>query len=63
MRRLERDFPSLESAGCSVGIGVATGADKAYIGLYEGLYVESDRKLPLVQTRDMGRYGGAGLAL
>lgn len=53
LRRLERDFPPLEEAGCKVGIGVATGADKAFIGPYEALDVEEDRKLPLVMTRDI----------
>lgn len=53
LRRLERDFPSLEEAGCKVGIGVATGADKAFIGPYAELDVEDDRKLPLVMTRDI----------
>ncbi|MCG7866479.1 MAG: Eco57I restriction-modification methylase domain-containing protein [Candidatus Thiodiazotropha taylori] len=53
LRRLERDFPSLEEAGCKVGIGVATGADKAYIGPYDALDVEPDRKLPLVRTKDI----------
>lgn len=31
IRRLERNFPMLEDTGCKVGIGVATGADKAFI--------------------------------
>jgi len=31
IRRLEQQFPTLEEAGCKVGIGVATGADKAFI--------------------------------
>jgi len=53
VRRLERDFPTLEEAGCSIGIGVATGADSAFIGLHAELGVEPDRKLPLVQTRDI----------
>ena len=53
IRRLERQFPTLEEAGCSVGIGVATGADKAFIGDYASLDVEADRKLPLVTTRDI----------
>ena len=43
----------LEDAGCKVGIGVATGADKAFIGNFDVLDVESDRKLPLVTTRDI----------
>ena len=53
IRRLERQFPSLEEAGCKVGIGVATGADKAFIGNFDTLDVEPTRKLPLVTTRDI----------
>lgn len=53
VRRLEKTFPALEDAGCKVGIGVATGADKAFIGLFDELDVEEDRKLPLVMTRDI----------
>lgn len=53
IRRLEQDFPILEEAGCKVGIGVATGADKAFIGKFDALDVESDRKLPLVTTKDI----------
>ncbi|HET8554370.1 MAG TPA: Eco57I restriction-modification methylase domain-containing protein [Rhodanobacteraceae bacterium] len=53
IRRLENDFPLLEEAGCKVGIGVATGADKAFIGNFEALDVEPDRKLPLVTTKDI----------
>ena len=51
IRRLERDFPLLEEVGCKVGIGVATGADKAFIGDFEALNVEQDRKVPLVTTK------------
>ena len=53
LRRLEYDFPLIEEAGCKVGIGVATGADKAFIGPYDELDVEPDRKLPLAMTRDI----------
>lgn len=53
IRRLEQQFPTLEEASCKVGIGVATGADQAFIGNYDALDVESDRKLPLVTTRDI----------
>lgn len=53
IRRLEDSFPSLEEVGCKVGIGVATGADKAFIGDFDALDVESDRKLPLVTTKDI----------
>ena len=53
IRRLELAFPTLEEVSCKVGIGVATGADKAFIGTFDTLDVESDRKLPLVTTRDI----------
>jgi hypothetical protein len=53
IRRLENTFPLLEEAGCKVGIGVATGADKAFIGNFKALDVEPDRKLPLATTRDI----------
>lgn len=53
LRRLEHDFPPIEEANCKVGIGVATGADKAFIGAFDDLDVEASRKLPLVMTRDI----------
>ncbi|MCX7111097.1 MAG: Eco57I restriction-modification methylase domain-containing protein [Proteobacteria bacterium] len=53
IRRLEKQFPTLEETGCKVGIGVATGADKAFIGDFYSLDVEPDRKLPLVTTDDI----------
>lgn len=53
IRHLEQTWPTLEEAGCKVGIGVATGADKAFIGNFNALDVEPDRKLPLVTTRDI----------
>jgi Eco57I restriction-modification methylase len=53
LRRLEALLPTLEEAGCKVGIGVATGADKAFIGPMEELDVEPSRKLPLVTTKDI----------
>lgn len=53
IRRLEGCFPLLEEVGCKVGIGVATGADKAFIGNFDALDVEPVRKLPLVTTRDI----------
>jgi len=53
MRRLEQNFPIIEEVGCRVGIGVATGADQAFIGSFDALDVEDDRKLPLVMTRDI----------
>ncbi|MBF0549382.1 MAG: Eco57I restriction-modification methylase domain-containing protein [Deltaproteobacteria bacterium] len=53
IRRLEQQYPTLDEASCKVGIGVATGADKAFIGDFEALDVEPDCKLPLVTTRDI----------
>ncbi len=53
VRRLEVRLPTLENAGCKVGIGVATGADKAFIGDFEELDVEPSRKLRLVMTKDI----------
>ena len=53
VRRLEKDFPALEEVGCKVGIGVATGADKVFIGAFKDLDVEPSRKLPLVETKDI----------
>jgi hypothetical protein len=53
VRRLEETFPTIEAAGCKVGIGVATGADKVFIGPFDELDVEVDRKVPLVMTGDI----------
>lgn len=53
VRRLEETLPTLEEAGCKVGIGVATGNDSVYIAPMEELDVEPTRKLPLVRTHDI----------
>jgi hypothetical protein len=53
INRLEQDYPLLEEAGCKVGIGVATGADKIFIGSDEALDVEPDCKLPLILHEDI----------
>ena len=53
LRRLEARFPTLEDTGCKVGIGVATGADKAFIAPMCELDVEPSRKLALVTTQDI----------
>lgn len=65
VRRLESEFPTLEEAGCRVGIGVATGADKIFIRPDSELDIEPDRKLPLVTTRDIisGEVQWKGLSL
>ena len=65
LRRIERDFPTLEHSGCKVGIGVATGCDRVFIGAMDALPVEPSRKLPLVMARDLVdgtiRWGGKGV--
>lgn len=65
VRRLEQQFPTLEHVGCKVGIGVATGCDRVYIGELSGLPVEESRKVPLVMARDLVdgqiRWGGMGV--
>jgi len=53
VRRLESEFPLIEEAGCKVGIGVATGADRIFVGPMDELDVEESRKLPLVTTKDV----------
>ncbi|MBK9493983.1 MAG: Eco57I restriction-modification methylase domain-containing protein [Xanthomonadales bacterium] len=53
LRRLEAQFPSLEDAGCKVGIGVATGCDRVFIDHIDALPVEPERKLPLAMARDL----------
>jgi hypothetical protein len=53
LQAIEARFGTLEEAGCKVGIGVATGADQAFIGPYETLDVEPNRKVPLVMTGDI----------
>lgn len=62
LRRLESTFPTLEQARCKVGIGVATGCDRVFIGAMDDLPVEAARKLPLVMARDLVdggiRWGG-----
>lgn len=65
IRKLEQEFPAIEKVGCKVGIGVATGADKAFIGSFNDLDVEDDRKLPLAMTRDIvsGEVKWRGLGL
>ncbi len=53
LRRLESKLPTLEEAGCKVGIGVATGADAVFIGTASDLDVEDERRIPLVGTEDI----------
>ncbi len=55
VRAIEQRFPLISDVGCRVGIGVATGADKVFIGPMDELDVEEERKLPLVTTRDISK--------
>ena len=52
LRDLEHSFPTVEEAGAKVGIGVATGADRVFIGDYDELPVEEARKLRLAMAAD-----------
>lgn len=65
LRRIEQHYPTIEQAGCKVGIGVATGCDEIFIRAFEELPIEPDRKLPLVMTRDLvaGKIKWGGKAL
>jgi hypothetical protein len=54
IRKMERQLPTLEEAGCKVGIGLATGADQVFI-VPQALEVEANRKLPLAMARDLQR--------
>lgn len=55
LERLQEDFPTLEADGTTkISIGVATGADQAYIvRLDAGVDVEEDRLLPIVMADDI----------
>ncbi|GAB2820940.1 Eco57I restriction-modification methylase domain-containing protein [Alpinimonas psychrophila] len=53
IRDMESRFPTLQDAGCRIGIGVATGADKVFIAPFDELDVEDDRKLPLATNKDV----------
>ncbi len=65
IRALENQFPAIEAVGCKVGIGVATGCDRAYIGPLAQLDVEPERKLPIVMAGDIrsGRIDWSGNGL
>ena len=62
VRDLEDRYPSIEEAGCSIGIGVATGADSIFIGKLDSLHVEESRKIPLATGKDIidGRLSWSG---
>lgn len=55
-------FPTMEEAGCKVGIGIATGCDEVYIGDYKTMPLENSVKVRLVTRGDLTggtvRWGG-----
>ncbi len=53
VKRLEETLPLLEETGCTVGIGLATGADEVLIGTAGQLNVEVERRLPILTTADI----------
>ncbi len=54
VRRLERDFPVIEEAGCKVGIGVAKREPIRHSSDFITTSTwRKDRKLPLAMTRDL----------
>jgi hypothetical protein len=53
IHRFEQTYPTLEEAGCKVGLGVGTGCDRVFVDDYPSLPVESACKLPLVMARDL----------
>jgi hypothetical protein len=53
VQAVEARCGTVEQAGCRVGIGVATGADKVFVGRFDGLDVEESRRLPLAVNRDV----------
>ena len=66
LRALEAQHSTLTEAGCRVGIGVATGADRVFIAPADSLDVEPDRVLPLAMARDVrpdGAVAWSGKAL
>lgn len=53
LHHMEKHFKTIQEVGCRIGIGVATGADKAYIVDYATTDVEPGRLLPLATNKDL----------
>jgi hypothetical protein len=53
IHHMERHFKTIQEVGCRVGIGVATGADAAYIVDHATTDVEPGRQLPLATNKDL----------
>lgn len=65
IHHMEKNFRTMPEVGCRIGIGVATGYDKAYIVDFESTDVEEGRLLPLATNKDLKngalRWTGKGL--
>lgn len=57
IHHMERHFKTIQEVGCRVGIGVASGADKAYIVDHATTDVEPGRLLPLATNKDLSHHG------
>jgi hypothetical protein len=53
IHHMERHFKTIQEVGCRVGIGVATGADAAFIVDHASTDVEPGRLLPLATNKDL----------
>jgi hypothetical protein len=53
VERLAREIPKLESAGCHVQLGVATGCNSIFVGTADTLPVERDLLIPTLDTSDL----------
>ena len=54
-RRIESNYPLITEAGCKIGIGIATGADKIFL-TDNPFLVEPDRIVPVLSTRNRIRF-------
>ena len=55
VRRARKKFPSLEDAGCTIRVGVATGCNGVFLGAVPVPPVERDRLLPFASARSIKR--------
>lgn len=53
IHKLERQYPTLEEAGCKVFIGAATGSNKVYIVDKERVDIEESRLLPVITASEL----------
>jgi methylase of polypeptide subunit release factors len=53
IKKLEKEFPLLEDAGCKIYIGAATGANKIYVVSKESVEIEDSRLLPVITASEL----------